>query len=114
MTKEVFDQEFKGEFTALAGRVYSDFSRQSHVGNFPYNPMLPVFLGVDFGYRMPAVIFFQTGKIGDKGDDHIFIIDEILHEKNLKISELCAAIKKKIIGYPEYLEIQQGIRCSHL
>ena len=115
MTKEVFDQEFKGEFTALAGRVYSDFSRQSHVGNFPYNPMLPVFLGVDFGYRMPAVIFFQTGRIGDKGEDHIFIIDEILHEKNLKISELCAAIQKKkyrisrVFGDPAGYQMQSSV-----
>ena len=43
--------------------------------------MLPVFLTLDFGYRMPAALFFQMAKFGDKGEDHIFIIDEIIHEK---------------------------------
>ena len=115
MTKEVFDQEFRGEFTALAGRVYGDFSRNTHVGNHPYNPMLPVFLGVDFGYRMPACVFFQTGKIGDRGEDHIFIIDEILHEKNLKISNLCEAIQAKkyriarVFGDPAGYQMQSSV-----
>ena len=115
MTKEVFDQEFKGEFTALAGRVYGDFSRQSHVGNYPYNPMLPVYLGTDFGYRMPAAVFFQTAKIGQKGQDHIFVIDEIIHEKNLKISAFCEAIQAKeyriarVFGDPAGYQMQSSV-----
>lgn len=115
LTREVYDQEFKGEFTALSGRVYSDFSRQSHIGNHPYNPMLPVYLSLDFGYRMPAAIFFQTGKLGNRGDDHVFIIDEILHEKNLKISKLCEAIQAKeyritrVFGDPAGYQMQSSV-----
>jgi len=115
LTREVYDQEFKGEFTALAGRVYNDFSRRSHVGNHPYNPMLPVYLSLDFGYRMPACVFFQTGKLGDRGDDHVFIIDEILHEKNLKISKLCEAIQAKqyriarVFGDPAGYQMQSSV-----
>jgi len=99
----------------LAGRVYGDFSRTSHVGNHPYNPMLPVYLSLDFGYRMPAAIFFQTGSIGDRGDDHVFIIDEILHEKNLKISKLCEAIQAKqyrvarVFGDPAGYQMQSSV-----
>ena len=115
LTREVYDQEFKGEFTALSGRVYGDFSRTSHVGNHPYNPMLPVYLSLDFGYRMPAAIFFQTGSIGNRGDDHVFIIDEILHEKNLKISKLCEAIQAKqyrvarVFGDPAGYQLQSSV-----
>ena len=115
MTREIYDQEFKAEFTALSGRVYADFSRKTHIGNHPYNPMLPVYLTLDFGYRMPAALFFQTAKIGKKGKDHIFIIDEILHEKNLKISELCEAVQKKnyriarVYGDPAGYQMQSSV-----
>ena len=115
MTKEVFDQEFGAEFTALSGRVYDDFSRRTHVGHYSYNPMLPVYLCVDFGYRMPACLFFQNVKVGEKGKDHIFIIDEIIHEKNLKISELCYAIQAKnyrlhrIFGDPAGYQMQSSV-----
>jgi len=115
MTREIYDQEFKAEFTALSGRVYADFSRKTHIGSHPYNPMLPVYLTLDFGYRMPAALFFQTAKIGKKGKDHIFIIDEILHEKNLKISELCEAVQKKnyriarVYGDPAGYQMQSSV-----
>jgi len=115
MTREIYDQEFKAEFTALSGRIYADFSRKTHIGNHPYNPMMPVYIGLDFGYRMPACVFFQTGKLGDRGRDHIFIFDEILHEKNLKISELCAAIQAKnyrinrVYGDPAGFQMQSSV-----
>jgi len=115
MTKEVFDQEIGAEFTSLSGRVYDDFTRRTHVGNFPYNSMLPVFLALDFGYRMPAALFFQVARLGDKGEEHIFIVDEIIHEKNLKISDLVAAIKKKnyriarVYGDPAGYQMQSSV-----
>ena len=115
MTKEVFDQEMGAEFTSLSGRVYNDFSRRTHVGNYPYNSMLPVFLTLDFGYLMPAALFFQVAKFGDKGEDHIFIIDEIIHEKNLKISDLVESIKKKnyriarVYGDPAGYQMQSSV-----
>ena len=115
MTKEVFDQEFSAEFTALSGRVYSDFSRRTHIGNHPYNPMLPVYFCCDFGYRMPAGIWFQTAKVGNKGDNHVFIIDEILHEKNLKVSDFCKAIQEKnyrltrVYGDPAGYQVQSSV-----
>ena len=115
MTKEVFDQEFAAEFTALSGRVYSDFSRRTHVGNHPYNSMLPVYLSLDFGYRMPAAVFFQPAKLGNKSEEHIFVIDEILHEENLTITVLSKAVQAKnyriarVYGDPAGYQMQSSV-----
>lgn len=90
---EIFNQEYGAEFTSLQGRVYNDFTRNENVGWFPYNHRLPTFLTIDFGYRQPAVLWFQTATIN--GVEHIYIIDEISHQTNLKTSELVDMIKQR-------------------
>ncbi len=92
MAKEVFEQEYGAKFTSFSGRVYP-FDRELDVGNFPYTPELPTFCSIDFGYRMPAVAWFQVYRVG--GLWHINIIDEIIHEKNVKTDELALKIKAK-------------------
>ena len=92
MAKEVFEQEYGAKFTSFSGRVYP-FDRELDVGNFPYTPELPTFCSIDFGYRMPAVAWVQVYRVG--GLWHINIIDEIIHEKNVKTDELALKIKAK-------------------
>ena len=92
MSKEVYDQEYGAKFTSFAGRVYP-FERELDVGNYSYNPNLPTFCSIDFGYRMPAVGWFQTYRVG--GIWHINMIDEIIHETNIKTDELALKIKEK-------------------
>ena len=92
VTKEIFDQEYKGLFTSLSGRVYS-FDRNIDMGSFPYNANLPTFCSIDWGYRMPSVGWFQTYR--QNGEWHINMIDEISHEKNVKTDELALKIKAK-------------------
>ena len=58
MSPELFDQEFAAQFTSLSGRVYP--FRDEDVGDFPYDPKLPTYCSIDFGYRMPAVLWLQT------------------------------------------------------
>jgi len=94
MSKEIYDQEFGAKFTSLEGRVYP-FDRELDFDNFPYDPSLPTFCSIDFGYRMPAVGFFQTSLV--EGKWHIYIFDEIVHQKNIKTDELAKMIKAK--GY---------------
>ena len=98
LSKDIYKQEFGAEFTALAGRVYDEFDRDLDVGNFPFDPNLPVLLSIDFGYRMPAALFFQTYKKGQKLDWHINIIDEIVHRKDLKVSQFAKLIMDKKYG----------------
>jgi len=95
MSKELFNQEFGAEFSVFEGKVW-DFDRNIDVGKFPYDPNLPTYCSVDFGFRMPAVLFLQTQNI--EGTDHIRIFDSILHKENIKTLQLINMIKTK--GYP--------------
>ncbi len=92
LSVEVFDQEYGSKFTSFAGRVYP-FDRDLDVGNFPYDPSFPTFCSLDFGYRMPAVAWFQTNIV--EGKWHINIIDEIIHESNMKTDELARRVKSR-------------------
>ena len=91
MSKELFGQEFGAEFSIFQGKVW-DFDRELDTGDFPYDPSLPSYCSIDFGYRMPAVIFSQTEWIGDV--EHVRVFDSILHKENIKTEDLIKMIKK--------------------
>ncbi len=99
MAPEIFDQEYGALFTSFAGRVY-DFDRNLDVGNYPYSPDYPTFCSIDFGYRMPAVGWFQVYMV--EGKEHVRIIDEIIHETNIKTDELAKRIKSKPYNVQAY------------
>ena len=84
MSTELFDQEYGAQFTSFEGRVYP-FDRNLDVGYYPFNPRLPVFCSIDFGYRMPSVGWYQTYRVN--GEWHINMIDEIAHKTNIKTDE---------------------------
>jgi len=95
MTKELFGQEFGAEFAVFEGKVW-DVNRDLDTGDFPYDPNLPTYCSIDFGYRMPAVLFMQTYWDGEL--EHIRVFDSILHKQNIKTEDLIKMIKTK--GYP--------------
>ena len=115
LSKNIYEQEYGAKFTSLSGKVYDDFDVRLNVGNYPFDPHLPVSIGVDFGYRMPACLFFQCYKSGQKQEWHINIIDEIIHEKNLKVSEFAKLIMDKkygivrCMGDPAGYQIQSSV-----
>ena len=90
MDKEIFDQEMGATFTALSGRVYP-FDRNLDMGDYPYDPNLPTFGSIDFGFRMPSFGVFQVYRIDGKW--HINMIDEISHETNMKTDVFVNRIK---------------------
>lgn len=59
-----FAQEYEAQFVLRSGAVFGDFSRARHVAPTPYDPALPVYMGVDFGYRVFAAVLFQIDKLG--------------------------------------------------
>jgi len=91
MSNELFDQEFGAQFTSLEGRVYP--FRDEDIGDFPFDPKLPTYCSIDFGYRMPAVLWLQTYTEG--GIEHIKIVDEIIHEKDISTDKLIKKILSK-------------------
>ena len=107
MSKEVYDQEYGAQFTSFAGRVYP-FDRMLDVGSYPYNRDLPTFCSIDFGYRMPAVGWFQVYKQG--GLHHINMIDEITHQTNVKTDELALKIKEKPYHVLKYYGDPAGLQ----
>ena len=99
LSPEVYDQEYGAKFTSFAGRVYT-FDRDIDMGRFPYDPALPTYCSLDFGYRMPAVGWFQTNRV--EGKWHINIIDEIIHESNVKTEDLVKLVKRRPYNVQAY------------
>ena len=95
LTKETYEQEILARFTSFAGKVFP-FDRNTHVKKIEFNPAWETFCSIDFGYRMPAVIWAQVGKV--EGGHEIHIIDEIIHETDIRTEELADKILAK--GYP--------------
>lgn len=44
--------------------VFPDFEREKHIGKIEVDPNLPILRGVDFGFRNPAVVWFQYHRDG--------------------------------------------------
>ena len=109
MAREVYDQEYGAKFTSFAGRVYP-FERDLDVGKFPYNPNFPTFCSIDFGYRMPAVGWFQIHRVG--GIWHINIIDEIIHKVNVKTDTLAEMILSKKYNVIRYYGDPAGMQAQ--
>ena len=109
MSKEVFDQEYGAKFTSFAGRVYP-FDRNLDVGHYPFSPNFPTYCSIDFGFRMPAVGWFQVYKVG--GISHVNMIDEVIHEENIKTDTLIELIKAKKYIISEYFGDPAGMQAQ--
>ena len=109
MSKELYEQEYGAMFTSFEGRVYP-FDRNLDMGEFPYNPNYPTFCSIDFGYRMPAALWFQTYVVG--GLVHINVIDEIVHKQNIKTDEFAEMIKAKRYVVREYYGDPAGMQAQ--
>ena len=92
LTDATFRQEYGAEFTTYAGKVYP-FDRDKQVRVLKYDKALPTYVSMDFGYRMPSVGWYQVGSVN--GGDEVYLIDEIVHQENIKTAELAQMILKK-------------------
>ena len=96
LTKETWEQEYGASFVSFTGRCYP-FSRYTNViKGLKYNPDLPTFCSIDFGFRMPAVGWFQVEEREPRA--RVYQIDEICFEENVKTEVLADMVLKK--GYP--------------
>lgn len=70
---ERFRQEWMGEFTTFAGRVYPEFDPLVHARRpLQYDPNLPLVWGFDFGFENPfACLWMQFTP-----EDELLVIDE--------------------------------------
>lgn len=102
MDEKSFRQEFEASFESMSGRVYHPFDRQLHVGQYAFNPKLPIWVGMDFNIDPMSTVIFQPQPNGE-----LWAVNEIvLFGSNTE--EICAELDRQywrnqvqIIVYPD-------------
>lgn len=102
MDPKSFAQEFEASFETMSGRVYYPFDREDHVGTYPFNPKLPIWVGMDFNIDPMSTVIFQPQPNGE-----LWAVDEIvLYGSNTL--EVCAELDRRywrqqvqIVMYPD-------------
>jgi hypothetical protein len=94
---ERWNQEQELSMETVGNRVYEKFSEKMHVIDWNYNPNLPVYRAIDFGYHTPVVLWIQV-----TSNDEMIIFQEWIGENNT-VDELLANLKEcdSIIGISE-------------
>lgn len=91
MTEERFNQEVGADFSEFVGRVFKDFDEEIHVGDFKYNPKLPLYLAVDYGWTNPFVCLFVQVDVWD----NVYVIGEYR-----RINRDIEDIAKDLVAHP--------------
>lgn len=73
-----FRQEWEASFETMAGRVYYSFDRHRHIGDYAFNPQLPIKIGQDFNIDPMSSVIIQEQSNGE-----IWVVDEaVLYGSN--------------------------------
>jgi phage terminase large subunit len=65
MDVKSFKQEFEASFETMSGRVYHAFDRKEHVGRYPFNSKLPLWVGMDFNIDPMSCVLLQPQPNGE-------------------------------------------------
>lgn len=109
MDEKSFRQEFEASFETMSGRVYYAFDRKTHVGDYAYNPDLPLWVGQDFNIDPMSSVFMQ---LQDNGE--VWIVGEKIMfgsstaEVAEELDRLFFKHKKRLILYPDPAGNQRG------
>lgn len=94
-----FRQEFEATFETMTGRVYYPFDRHKHVGTYPFNPKLPIWVGQDFNMDPMSSAILQPQPNGE-----VWCIGEIVMF-NSNVTEVCDALEQKFWRYMDQITI---------
>lgn len=89
MDDKSFKQEFEASFETMSGRVYYPFDRMEHTGAYPFNPKLPIWVGMDFNIDPMSTVLFQP-----QPDGSIWAVDEIVQFSS-NTEEICEELEKR-------------------
>lgn len=89
MDPKSFAQEFMASFETMSGRVYYAFDRHVHVGNYPFNPNLPIWVGSDFNIDPMSSVILQPQPNGE-----VWAVDEI-SIRNSNTLEVCEELERR-------------------
>ena len=96
-----FEQEYEAQFVTYSGLVYYGFDFQENVIECPYDPELPVLIGMDFNIDPMTATVFQY----DEDMEVLYIVDEIeIYGSNTdEMAEeiLCRYPEQSITVYPD-------------
>lgn len=99
MDPKSFRQEFQASFEAMSGRVYYPFDRNEHVGDYPFNPKLPIYIGMDFNIDPMSSIVIQEQPNGE-----IWVVDEcVLYGSNAQ--ETADELMRRYFKYVNQISI---------
>lgn len=94
-----FRQEFEASFETMSGRVYYPFDRKIHVGSYPFNPKLPIWVGQDFNIDPMSSAILQPQPNGE-----LWLVDEIVLF-NSNVMEVCDELEKRYWRYLNQITI---------
>lgn len=89
MDPKAFRQEFMASFETMSGRVYYSFDRHRHVGNYPFNPKLPIWIASDFNNDPMSTAILQPQPNGQ-----VWIVDEI-YQYDSNTLEVCEELERR-------------------
>lgn len=99
MDPKSFRQEFEASFETMSGRVYYQFDRNIHVGDYPFNPHLPIYIGMDFNIDPMSAIICQ-----EQANGEIWVVDEcILYGSNAQ--ETSDELARRYYKYMDQISI---------
>lgn len=99
MDEKSFQQEFLASFDVMTGQVYHAFDREMHVGNYKFNPKLPIWVGQDFNVDPMSTVIAQPQPNGE-----VWIVDEI-YLFNSSTSEICDELERRYWRYLKQITV---------
>lgn len=102
MDEKSFKQEFEASFETMAGRVYYPFDRNIHVGQYDFNPKLPIWIGMDFNIDPMSSVVFQPQANGELwAVDECVLFGSNTEETADELSKRYWRFQKQVTVYPD-------------
>lgn len=99
MDEKSFRQEMLASFENMAGRVYYPFSRTTHIKNCPFNPGLPIWVGMDFNIDPMSTVILQPQTNGE-----LWAVAEIVQNSS-NTEDMCQALEQKYYRWQDRVTI---------
>lgn len=99
MDEKSFNQEFLASFEVMSGRVYYTFDRNIHVGEYKFNPKLPIWVGMDFNIDPMSAVIAQP-----QPDGEVWVIGEIVRFSS-NTEEICDELDNQFFRHQKQITI---------
>lgn len=102
LDEKSFNQEFNARFETMSGRVYYAFDRTRHLGDYAFNPALPIWIGQDFNIDPMSSIVMQPQPNGE-----VWVVAEVIRfgsntqEIAEELDRLYYRHMKQVVLYPD-------------